>query len=223
MIKEMPASERPRERLLKEGAQTIQTHELIAIILQTGSKRESVLELSKKILYRFQNVKELSSAPIMEYKKVPGIGNAKAIQLKAAFELGKRAMQEVYEKNIILHNPESIYLFLKDQLELKMQEHFIVLYLNTKGELIKKEVLFIGSLNASLIHPREIFKYAVINSAAQMILVHNHPSGDPTPSQNDMDVTNIIHENSLMMDIQLLDHIIIGRNRYFSFKEKGLL
>jgi DNA repair protein RadC len=223
MIKEMPASERPRERLLKQGAQTIQTHELIAIILQTGSKRESVLELSKKILYRFQNVKELSDAPIMEYKKVQGIGNAKAIQLKAAFELGKRAMQEVYEKNIILHNPESIYLFLKDQLELKMQEHFIVLYLNTKGELIKKEVLFIGSLNASLIHPREIFKHAVINSAAQMILVHNHPSGDPTPSQNDIDVTNIIHENSLMMDIQLIDHIIIGRNRYFSFKEKGLL
>ena len=104
-----------------------------------------------------------------------------------------------------------------------MQEHFIALYLNTKGELIKKETLFVGSLNSALVHPREIFKHAVIHSAASIIIVHNHPSGDPTPSKNDIDVTKVIHKNSLMMDIELMDHIIIGRNKYFSFKEKGII
>ena len=223
MIKELPIQERPRERFKKFGPETIQTHELLAIILRTGTKEESVLELSRQLLFGYRNIKDLSNATLEEMKKIKGIGDSKAIQVKAAFELGKRAMNEFYEQNIVLHSPESIYLFLKDQLEMKTQEHFIVLYLNTKGELIKKEVLYIGSLNASLVHPREIFKHAVLNSAAQMILVHNHPSGDPTPSKNDIDVTKIIYENSLMMDIKLIDHIIIGRNRYFSFKEKQMI
>lgn len=223
MIKEIPIKERPRERFIKESREAIQTYELIAIILRTGSHNQSVIELSKEIQYQFSSLKELSEARVSDLTKIKGIGDSKAIQLLAAFELGKRAHIESFKERPRLITPESIYLYLKNMLELKMQEHFIALYLNTKGELIKKEVLFIGSLNASLVHPREVFKHAVINSAAAIIIAHNHPSGDPTPSKNDIDVTKMIEENSEMMDIKLMDHIIIGRNKYFSFKEKGLL
>ena len=223
MIKEIPKEERPRERFLKYDIETIQTHELIAIILRTGSKEESVLELAKNVLYRFNNVKELGNAQIQELIQIKGIGKAKAIELKAAFELGKRAQNQFHKEGIKLQSPEKIFHYLKDQLDLKTQEHFLALYLNTKGELIQKETLFIGSLNASLVHPREIFKHAVLHSAAAIIVVHNHPSGDPTPSQNDIEVTKIIHQNSIMMDIHLMDHIIIGRNRYFSFREKKII
>lgn len=223
MIKEIPAEERPRERFLKHSTDTISSHELIAIILRTGSRRESVIDLSKRVLYQYKTLKDLSNAPISELIKIRGIGPSKAVELKAAFELGKRATKETIQDSIKLQSPESIYLFLKDQLEMKTQEHFIALYLNTKAELLKKEVLFVGSLNASLVHPREIFKHAVLHSAASIIIVHNHPSGDPTPSKNDIEVTKIIHQNSLMMDIELMDHIIIGRNKYFSFKEKAII
>ena len=208
---------------MKYPSDSIQSHELIAIILRTGSRNESVLELSKNVMYKYPSLKELSNAEIKDLMKIRGIGISKAIELKAAFALGKRAIRETFNENIKLQSPEAIYLYIKDQFEMKTQEHLIALYLNTKGELIKKEVLFVGSLNSSVIHPREIFKHAVINSAASIIICHNHPSGDPTPSKSDIDVTKIIHNNSLMMDIHLVDHIIIGRDKYFSFKQKGLL
>lgn len=223
MIREMPQSERPRERLYKYDAHTIQTHELIAIILRTGYKDVSAVELAKRLLYESDSLKSLSNASVSEYMKIKGIGFSKAIELKAAFELGKRSVLETFDKKISLRSPERIYLFVKDQLEMKTQEHLLALYMNTKGELLKKEVLFIGSLNTSVIHPRAIFKHAVINSAAGIILCHNHPSGDPTPSRQDLDVTRMIVENGKMMDIPLLDHVVIGRDRYFSFKEKGVI
>lgn len=223
MIKEIPTQERPRERFLKYPVDTISTHELIAIILRTGSRQESVIELSKRILYKYDNLKTLSKAPVSDLTKIRGIGTSKAIELKAAFELGKRVLKESFNSQVKLHSPESIYLYLKDDLEMKNQEHFIALYLNTKGELLKKETLFIGSLNSSLIHPRELFKHAVLNSAATIIVCHNHPSGDPTPSKADIDITKILHKNSIMMDIELLDHVIIGKDRYYSFKEKGII
>jgi len=223
MIKEIPIEERPRERFLKYAKESIQTHELIAIILRTGSKDESVIELSKRVLYQYPNLKELSNTTIKTLTNIKGIGNAKAIELLAAFELGRRTSNDYFTEKVKLQSPESVYLLLKDQFEMKTQEHFIALYLNTKAELIKKQVLFVGSLNASLVHPREIFKHAVVNSAASIVIVHNHPSGDPTPSKNDIEVTKVIHQNSMMMDIQLIDHIIIGRNKYFSFKEKNII
>lgn len=221
MIKELPIKERPRERFIKYGANIIQDYELIAIILRTGSKNESVLELAKRVTYKFDSLKDLSNVSISDLKKVKGIGDSKAIELLAAFELGKRVTKETFHERTKLHSPENIYQYLKNELEMKTQEHFLALYLNTKGELIKKETLFIGSLNSSLIHPREIFKHAVLNSAAAIIICHNHPSGDPSPSVQDIDITNLIHKNSIMMDIELLDHIIIGKDKYYSFKEKG--
>ena len=223
MIKEIPLEERPRERFLKYPKATISNHELIAIILRTGSRQESVIELSKRMLYKYDNLKALSNTSIKELMKIKGIGSSKAIELLAAFELGKRVIKENFHTQIKLHSPESIYQYLKDDLEMKTQEHFIALYLNTKGELVKKETLFIGSLNSSLIHPRELFKHAVLNSAATIIISHNHPSGDPTPSKADIDITKMLYKNSLMMDIELLDHIIIGKDRYYSFKEKGII
>ncbi len=223
MIKEIPFEERPRERFLKYPPSTISNHELIAIILRTGSKEESVIELAKKLLYQYPSLKVLSNTTIKELMKIRGIGKSKAIELLAAFELGRRVIKESFNQARKLHSPEAIYQFLKDELEMKSQEHFIALFLNTKGELVKKETLFIGSLNSSLIHPRELFKHAVLNSAATIIISHNHPSGDPTPSKADIEVTKILHQNSIMMDIELLDHIIIGKDRYYSFKEKGLI
>lgn len=223
MIKEIPVEERPRERFMKYPKATISNHELIAIILRTGSRQESVIELSKRILYKYDSLKELSNVSIKDLMKIRGIGTSKAIELLAAFELGKRVLKESFVSQVKLHTPESIFLYLKDDLEMKTQEHFIALYLNTKGELVKKETLFIGSLNSSLIHPRELFKHAVLNSAATIIIAHNHPSGDPTPSAQDIEITKLLHKNSIMMDIELLDHIIIGRDRYYSFKEKGII
>ncbi|MCF7926468.1 MAG: DNA repair protein RadC [Candidatus Izimaplasma sp.] len=222
-IKEIPKQERPRERFLTYPIETIQTHELIAIILRTGSRSESVIDLAKRLLYDHASLKDLSQQPISDLTKIKGIGKSKAIQLLAAFELGIRLETEDFKTDKKLLSPKDIFHFLKNQLEFKMQEHFIVLYLNTKGGLIKKKTLFIGSLNQSLVHPREIFKHAVLTSSASLILVHNHPSGDPTPSTNDIDITKLIKKNADMMNIKLLDHVIIGRNRFVSFKEKGLL
>ena len=223
MIKEIPFNERPRERFMNHPKEAISNQELIAIILRTGSKTESVLDLSKRVLVKHKTLKEISNLSVKDLMEIRGIGKSKAIELLAAFELGKRVNKERFEVKKKLHSPESIYMYMKDQLEMKTQEHLVALYLNTKGELLNKKTLFIGSLTSSLIHPREIFKYAVINSAASIILVHNHPSGDPSPSEQDKHITRLIHENSRMMDIELLDHIVIGRDKYYSFKEKSLI
>ncbi|MBN2604754.1 MAG: DNA repair protein RadC [Bacilli bacterium] len=223
MIKEIPVTDRPRERFMTNHIDMITTNELLAIILRTGSKQESVIELAKKVLYHYDDLKDLSNTTVKELLKIKGIGPSKAIEILAAIELGKRVVRSSFVKSIHLQTPEAIYQYLKNDLEMKTQEHFIALFLNTKGDLIKKETLFIGSLNSSLVHPREIFKHAVLNSAASIIICHNHPSGDPSPSKADIDVTKILHKNSIMMDILLLDHIIIGKDRYFSFKEKGII
>lgn len=223
MIKEIPTSERPRERFMKYPIDSMQTHELLAIILRTGCKDVSVIELSKKLLYQFDSLKALSNSSIKELMGLKGIGTSKAIEVLSAFELGKRALNESFKEQVILQSPEAIYHYMKTMLELKAQEHLVALYLNTKGALIKKETLFIGSLNSSLIHPREIFKHAVLNSAASIVICHNHPSGDPTPSAQDIKITKIIHKNSMMMDIELIDHVIIGKDKYYSFKEKRMM
>ncbi len=223
MIKEIPITERPRERFIKYGPNALSTHELIAIILRTGSKQQSVLELSKDILYKFHSIKELKETSLEDLIKIKGIGHSKAITLLSCFELHRRMNNETFDKSVMLNSPEVIYHYMKDNLELKTQEHLVALYMNTKGVLIKKQTLFIGSLSSSVIHPREIFKYAVSYSAASFIICHNHPSGDPTPSINDIDVTKLIHKNSLMMDIPLMDHIIIGRDKYYSFKEHKMI
>ncbi len=223
LIKEMPHKERPRERFLEYGREALATHELIAIILRTGTKRTSVLELSKNIFYQFPSIKALNQANVKELTKLPGMGEAKAIQLLAALELGKRLFAESFPKNVKLLHPEKVYEYLKADLEMGTQEMFYALYLDTKGALIKKQLLFIGSLSSALVHPREIFKHAVTLSAASIIIVHNHPSGDPTPSAADVRITKTMVQNGKLMDIEILDHVVIGKGKYYSMRQHNII
>ncbi len=181
LIKEMPLKERPRERFLTYGREALATHELIAIILRTGTKARSVIDVAQSLFYKYDSIRALNQASIDDLVRVKGMGKAKAVQLLAALELGKRLHQERYLENVTLTTPQAVYGFLKADLEMLTQEMFYALYLNTKGRLIKKQLLFMGSLSSAIVHPREVFKHAVTVSAASIIIVHNHPSGDPTP------------------------------------------
>lgn len=215
----MPYKERPRERFMHYGQEALATHELIAIILRTGTKECSVLELSKNIFYSYDSLRALSKTSVEHLVTLKGMGKAKAIQLLSALELGKRLYQEQYAKTAQLTSPSEVYNYLKADMELLDQEMFYALYLNTKGKLIKKQLLFIGSLNSALVHPREVFKHAVTLSAASIIIVHNHPSGDPNPSKSDCDITEVMVENGKLMDIEIIDHIVIGQGKFYSFRE----
>jgi len=220
-IKEMPKNERPRERFIKHGREALSNHELIAIILRTGSKTQSVLDLAQKIYYNYASIKALNQADVMSLTKLPGVGPTKAIQLLSALELGRRLYQEEFIERTELTSPKSVFDYMAQDVDMLDQEHFFVLYLDTKGRLIKKTLLFKGSLNASLVHPREVFKHAVTLSAASLIMVHNHPSGDPTPSQSDIKITDMMIKNGKLMDIEVIDHIILGKGRYYSLRENN--
>lgn len=214
-IKDMPKFERPRERLLKFGAESLNTYELLAIILRIGTKHDSVIEVSKHLVNALNQLSDLKDMTIGEMIKIPGIGQTKAIMIKAALELGKRVSEERVE-TMQITSPKIVYDLLNYDLRDLKQEVLIVLYLDLKTNLIAKKEVFRGSLNQSLVHPREIFKYAVKYSAYQILLVHNHPSGDPTPSKQDIALTKAIKNAGKMIQIQLLDHIIIGKDKYLS-------
>jgi len=218
MIKDMPIQDRPRERLLKHGAKSLNTYELLAILLRTGTKNDSVIDVSKRLVYELNHLSDLKEMTVMELQKFKGIGKTKAITLKAALELGRRVMEEQNEM-IQISSPKAVYELLKYDLRDLKQEVLVVLYLDLKTNLIAKKEVFRGSLNQSLVHPREIFKYAVKYSAYQIILVHNHPSGDPTPSNQDIQLTKAVKKAGEMMQIHLLDHIIIGYQSYQSISE----
>ena len=222
-LKQYQPEIKPRENAKKYGIEALSYQELIAIILRTGNKDKHVLDLSNEVLLNFDNLFELKTATIEELKEIEGIGPAKAIEIQAAIELGKRlTIEERQKKGQILSSVD-----LAEQLILEMkdyeQEHFMVLYLNAKNEVIKKKTLFIGSLNQSVAHPREIFKIAVKTSTARMIIVHNHPSGNPNPSKQDIAFTERIVECGRLMGIDILDHLIIGENSYISLKEEGII
>lgn len=221
MIRDVPTCERPRERLLKEGAQVLSNQELIAVILGTGTKQESVLQLSTRILHYFQGLRLLKDSTVTELKKIKGIGDTKAVQLLAALELGSRVHKLQIEDRIVIRSPEDVSRFMMEEMRFLTQEHFVALYLNTKNHVIHKKTIFIGSLNASIVHPREIYKEAFRHSAASIICLHNHPSGDPAPSREDIEVTKRLVESGKVIGIELLDHIIIGDQKFTSLKEKG--
>ena len=221
MIKDLPKEERPRERLKKYGANNLSNEELLSIILRTGSKNNSVKDLSSNILYSLKDISNLKELSINNLKKINGIGEVKAITLLASIELGKRVFQDKYIDEIILSNSLLIYNYLKDDLKDKKQEYFIALYLDSKKALIEKKILFKGTLNKSIVHPREVFKYAYINSASTIVVAHNHPSGDPLPSKEDIILTNNLIEIGKIIGINVIDHIIIGNNNYYSFYENG--
>lgn len=221
LIKDVHPDERPRERMLSEGARSLSNRELVAIILRTGSREESVLSLSDRMLAHFDGLRNLLDASCDEFTQIKGVGEAKATQLMAAIELGRRVNNLNQGERVVIKNPDDCADYLMNDMRFLHQEHFVVLYLNTKQEVIHKQSIFIGSLNQAIVHPREIFREGVKRTCFAIICVHNHPSGDPTPSKEDIKVTKRLVECGKVMGIELLDHVIIGDNKYISLKNEG--
>lgn len=220
-IKDLPKIEWPREKLEKKGAQALRKEELLAIILRTGIKGKNVLQLAQDILSKYGD-KKLIDVSFKELRNMHGVGPTKAAQVIASIELGKRLYKEKVEKEVFINSPEDVLKEVEHIRENK-KENFIVLYLDARNRLVYKETVSIGTLNANLIHPREVFEPAVRNLAAQIIMVHNHPSGDPGPSEDDLVITKKLVEAGKILGIEITDHIIIAKNGYFSFKERELL
>ncbi|WP_068674502.1 DNA repair protein RadC [Oceanobacillus sp. Castelsardo] len=223
MIKDVPKEDRPRERLLKHGAGHLSNQELLAILLGSGTKEESVITLSNRVLMHFEGLKLLTDATIEELTAIKGIGDAKGVLLLAAIELGKRMNQYKPDDKYIIRSPDDGADYIMEEMRSLKQEHFVALFLDTKNQVIHRQTIFIGSLNASIVHPRELFREAVKRSAASIIVAHNHPSGDPSPSKEDIHVTRRLVESGKMIGIELLDHLIIGDRKFISLKEKGYL
>ena len=218
----MPLEERPREKLLQKGKENLSIKELISIILKTGTKNINVNDLSLSIIKRY-SIDELKDISINDLVKIEGIGEVKAITLIAAIELGKRIyMKEptLYKK---LSTPNDIFIETKYLFNNLKQEHFYCLYFNSKQELIGKKLLFIGTVNKSITHPREVFKEAYKLSASSIICIHNHPSNDITPSKADIYFTNNLVQIGKIQGIPILDHIIIGETKYYSFYDNNLI
>jgi DNA repair protein RadC len=218
-IKDFPIDERPRERLIKAGPKPLSDAELLAVILRTGNKKENVLELAKRLINEY-NLKTLSRIRVNSLKKIFGIGEAKACQIIACFEIGRRTACLKNGRCKKINSAKDIANRLMAELSNLKKEYFIGIFLDSRKKIIKKETIFIGSLDSSIIHPREIFKIALAESAAAVILIHNHPSGDPIPSQEDIEITKQIIKAGEIIGIQVLDHIIIGDRKYISLKEK---
>lgn len=221
-INDLPKSERPRERLQRHGAEALSSQELIALILGRGIKGESVLVTAQRLLSAFGNVENISHASIEELSAIKGVGLAKAAQLKASFELAKRK-EDHDERQISVKSHLDVIKLVKQKLKDKKKEHFLILCLDTRNNLIKISTVSTGTLDANLVHPREVFKEAIQSLAFSIILVHNHPSGSPEPSEADIDITKRIVETGKVVGIDVLDHIIVTENKSFSFKEKGLV
>ncbi len=221
-IKALPPDDRPREKLMKNKPEALSDSELLAIILGTGNKNENVINVASKLFSKY-NVKFLSRLSTGTLKNEFGIGNAKACQIVACFELGRRLAKFKEDKKRPIKNARDIAkIFIPEMGSLK-KEHFKGIYLNSRKKVIKEETIFIGSLNESVIHPREIFKIALNENAAALILIHNHPSGDPEPSIQDIEITKELVKSGDILGIPVLDHIIIGNNKYVSLREKGLM
>jgi DNA repair protein RadC len=220
-IKDLPKSERPREKLILKGPQNLKDEELLAILLGTGVEGKNVIDVAKQILRKYSK-KRLLKMRYEDLSKIKGIGPAKACTILAAQELIKRALKIQDETLPIINSVKDVIaqaVYMRD----KTREHFMTIYLNARNEMIFKKPMFIGTLNASLVHPREIFQEALKQNAASVILVHNHPSGDPEPSQDDLEVTKRLVEAGKIMGIDVLDHVIITKTKFFSFKERNLI
>ena len=218
----MPFEKRPRERLIEDGPDVLKNAELLAIILGTGYRSEDVLALASRILQEYGSkaiTKEKSVGRLMGELSIPKV---KACQIIACFEIGRRFFMEDTGKMPTIRDAEDVYEYLKEMSKLK-KEQFRGLYLNSRNKLIHDEVISLGTLNANLVHPREVFQPAVEFSAAAIILAHNHPSGDPEPSEDDLEITKRLVDASKVMGLEILDHLVIGGNKYASLKEKGAM
>lgn len=219
-IKDLPKHKQPREKLMEKGAENLRDSELMAILLRTGTKGKDVMKVSHEVL-RKNPTKNLLALNFKDLAKIKGIGLGKACLLLAAFELTKRAL-EVEDNNLpTIISAKDVVAQLQELRTMK-KEHFVVLYLNARNQLIHKETVSVGTLNASLIHPREVFKSAIDQLAASVILAHNHPSGSAEPSEDDLEVTKRLKEAGNILGVEVLDHVIITKNAYTSLKERKL-
>ena len=218
-IKDLPEQNRPRERFLKHGPEALSDAELFAIFLRIGTPGENVIDMSNRLIAEY-GLDKLFECSLKELQKIKGIGPSKAMQILAMNELGKRHNQS---KNPItkITCAEDVFEYFHERLKDKKEEHFYILMLNTQNNIIGEQLISKGILDASIIHPREVFKPAIKNSASKIILVHNHPSGDPTPSQEDLEITDKLIKAGEELEIKVLDHVIIGKDTYWSWKEKN--
>lgn len=223
-ISDIPLNERPMEKLLNYGVDGLSNPELLAILLRTGTKGENVISLSTRLLANLGDLDGILDASLEDIKAIKGIKDVKACQIIALSELFKRFKTLRSKNNLFkVSSPKDIAELLINEMSYLNQEVLKLILLNTKNNIIKMENIFKGSLNSSIVHPREIFREAVKYGSANIIITHNHPSGDPTPSREDINITNRLKECGEIMGIKLLDHLIIGNNRYFSLKEKGII
>ena len=223
-VRDLPISERPRERLLKLGSEALSAQEILALILGRGIKGESVMVTSQKLLSRFGNLKGIANASVEELSEIKGVGLAKAAQIKAALELSKRLEGDAGEKQKpAVKSPEDVVNIVRSQLKGKKKEHFLVLCLDTRNRVINCRSVSIGSLDTSIVHPREVFREAVSSSAASVIFVHNHPSGDPEPSKEDVELTKRLVKAGEIIGVDVLDHIVVCDRSYLSLKASNLL
>lgn len=218
-IKDLPKVDRPREKLIKYGSEKLRNDELLAIILGTGIKGLNAIDLSKKLIKLFGQEK-LIRVTFDELSNFSGIGNTKACRIIATFELGKRLLNG--KKTSFIMKPKDVWNELAEVRESK-KEHFVVFYLDVKNQIIKKEIISIGILNTSLVHPREVFEPAIKHLAGQIIISHNHPSGDPTPSEEDVELTKRLIKAGEILGIEIIDHVIVSSPKFYSFKEHKLI
>ena len=224
-IKNWPAEDRPREKLLTKGAQALSEAELLAIILRNGDagSGKSALDHARGLLHEFGGLKGIEEASPGELARVKGIGPAKVAQIKACLEIARRIGGQKWETGQPLRSSEDVYHHFRENLGREMRELFYVVLLNNKNRKIREVKISEGSLTASLVHPREVFNPVIRESAAAVIFVHNHPSGDPAPSPEDVDITRRLKEVGDVMGVRVLDHVVIGHDRFFSFNDKGML
>lgn len=223
VLKNIPNEDRPRERLMTVGADALSHAELLAILLRTGTKSESAVLLASRILQQCGSLRGLVDMSIEEMTKIRGIGPAKAVQLRAGIELGRRLARSRHGELPAIRKPADAAELMMEEMRYLKQEHFVCLYLNTKNQVIHTETLSIGTLNATLVHPREVFRAAIRHSSAALVCLHNHPSGDPTPSPEDIALTRRLTEAGELVGIDVLDHLVIGDNRFISLKEQGYM
>lgn len=216
---EVPSEQRPRERLIKNGVGSLSNQELLSIVLKTGTRNTSVLELSNIILEKISSFENLKDCGLNWLLDIDGIGSAKACDVLASIELGKRVFLDKEKNKVKILKSNDVYEYMKYFLKDKTQEYFYCIYLNNKNEIIERKLLFMGTVNRSVVHPREVFKYAYLSSASRIICVHNHPSGDIEPSSEDLRFTKALIDIGKVQDIPILDHVIVGSDNYYSMAD----
>ena len=225
LVRDLPEEERPRERLLTAGAASLSNTELLAVLLRTGVKDDSVLHVAEKVLalYKERGLSAITQMSAQELSSIKGVGMAKAATILAAVELGRRLALKAAEQRTVVHGPADAAGYAMPRFRFERKEHFAVLLLNAKNHILALKTISVGTLTSSIAHPREVFQAAIEQAAAAVILVHNHPSGDPTPSAEDLALTRRMAEAGEVMGIPVIDHIILGYDKFISLKEEGMI